>query len=97
MKEPLTEAQRMKASLLSPDTIAMLEESVAIITDSMVSIVFGADPVERERSILLFVELQARRNILVELLRSSQDAYEAVAQASFQQPGTSAAPETSTF
>jgi hypothetical protein len=97
MKEPLTEAQRMKASLLSPDTIAMLEESVEVLTEGLVTIVFGSDPVERERSILLFVELQARRNILVELLRSSQDAYEAVAQASFQQPGNTAAPATSTF
>ena len=63
----LTEAEVLRGKLLSPETCDLLRYEVALLTDRLCNIVFPADPVQRETSILEYVEAQAKRDGMISL------------------------------
>lgn len=76
----LTEAEVLRGKLLSPETCDLLRYEVALLTNRLCEIVFPADPVQRETSILEYVETQAKRASLIELLNGSSEAFDYLSQ-----------------
>lgn len=62
-----------RGKILSPETIALLETEAALLAEDMLGTVFSADPIERETAILRFVEAQAKRNVLMQLVAESAE------------------------
>jgi hypothetical protein len=71
----LTDAEIMRGKLLSPETSDLLRHEIALLTLQLCSIKFPGDATERELAILGYVELQAKRNALIELVEASADTF----------------------
>ena len=81
MAQPeLTTAQIMQGKLLSSETVALHRQEVDRLTDHLTSIIFSANPEEREIAILSYVEAQARRNVFLALIRESAETYQELSQ-----------------
>lgn len=84
----LTEHQIMQGKLLSPETTLLLQNEITLLEDILVSMTFHADPERRETAILQYVEAQAKRNALLELIQGSSEIRATLQelQSSVQQP-----------
>jgi hypothetical protein len=85
MKE-LTAAQLAAAKLLSPHTIAYYENEVELLTEALCTHTFGSSAEQRELAVLSFVEMQAKRNLLIMLLSDASEQWALQAQATSQSP-----------
>jgi hypothetical protein len=64
----LTPSEIMQAKLLGPETQAYLEHVATEIAETLLTTKFSHEPTEREGQIMQFVYLQAKREMLIELL-----------------------------
>lgn len=71
----LTQQEILRGKMLSPETTKLLSFEIDVLTNVLTGIVFSADPVERETAVLQYVEAQAKRNALMELVLGSSDTY----------------------
>lgn len=78
----------MQGKLLSPETTLLLQNEITILEDILVSMTFHADHERRETAILQYVESQAKRNALLELIKGSSEIRATLQelQSSVQQP-----------
>lgn len=74
MKE-LTHLEITRGKILSPETVTLLLSEISILTENLTNIAFNADPIERETAILAYVEMQAKRSALMQLVQDSADTY----------------------
>jgi hypothetical protein len=69
----LTEVEIQRGKLLSPDTEKLLRYEISVKEELLLNVTFHADPVLRETAILQYVEAQAKRNALLELLQGAAE------------------------
>jgi hypothetical protein len=74
-----SDADLVQAKLLSPATQAYLEHVATELAEGLVTTKFSEDPTEREGQIMQFVHLQAKREMLVELLSDCSAAFATLA------------------
>lgn len=72
----VSEADALQGKLLSPQTMQLLTNEIALLKERLCSIVFSANAEERETAILQYVELQAKMLTLQSLLDSSFETYD---------------------
>lgn len=75
----LTDEEQLSSCILSAQTVARLENEIAVLTETLVGFHFAIGDPELNRQLADFLYKQARRETLIAMLDDCADAYRQIA------------------